>query len=1349
VIVSILYDREKGKNHRAAKDLIQNGVVVNGRVIKPLPLGKKVKIPFGPHVIGHGSDRKIVKPGYEVEADVYEADVEGVHFNFLYEPELGNQLYPDALYPKALRPYENFKRDVFLSRGALEILKARDAFPDFIEGHDWMTSFIPAYLKVNLAKPGDFNHAPGHADYRDDIHFRPSRKTRTKSGYYAHNSLEDYQQSHFNVAKVPIDGQEHSIQLFALTGMAEEHYFGFDDPLKREHINLARGGIFHTDAMWNPSLKHGNEMLEKKTGDGLQDLFQRQLPWVFGISNLVFLEELRREIDSIGKELVMELEKELEGPEGEALKRQIEDFLGEALHLKQAKMPYSPENLKKNFPLYRTLAKRFYQKQLGMRQDLKAVVAGLVGRIARQKGVLLLSGIVPNDSQNYLQEFLRQNPAAQIFVGGPLNDDPEAQGLEATLNALKADPAYVDRVGIRLGTPEKRIFLTPREILMAYLAMDIFLMPSEREPGGITQIEALAAAVLLVVAHHIGGIADTIQPFDETTKKGNGVFFEAAPEGFRSQGTTRAFFEALSKAVQAIKEDHSLFGKKSLENAFEAAGDWSQQAPYYLAMLRYRADAWLEDDPQLGEEKEALRKIQVGATHMREILDKAWDKVLSGTIELAPLEEVGTMGEPARVDLVLKGVSTRLDPQVSLLNKEYVFLAGALHYYELLEPAVRSGFIPTSETEKDFVEGFRALAAPVGQLLASRTEMRSEVRLNEIRIPYPNAGLKGLPAEDAEALLIDVDTKAIDGLSNIPWRQRTAELFNAEEIHRFETEVGLEQDFDPAAHTLRRIRHTIYDRSRGGRISIWAAVQDEKGREHYFKSEGITSTAMEKIKAMQPLWPDLVDPSGSALQISMGNQGDLPENFTVFSGKEKGWDFFGANNEQWEGKDFRALVEFEKNKRALGKIRLQGKPGTNKIDNVYFQALGDKKFIPLDPMTTRFILVAYVLGWGQTSLKPIRKLLAEQYSKYSDLRHIFAFPFIDEAPVFYRELLMETPANPGNVPTKLQTAFRGGPVSLWWPENTKGERIGTDKLIAGLARYGYRPKRTAAAVRMPGDYYLSPSEMPRVRLIFLPAVYPVNTLAMSRDGDHMAVVTVPGRSGSLGVRYQTFFRWTSRQIQEAFGWKPYALFALDNGFDPNVVRDPQGAKQVLVRGKRGFNAALNVLPRTEMRPENRFEIQLEETVSAMEKEFGLDPRDHDRLLSLLVPAVKDKGMRRILALHGASVVKLAANQYAMQNFSSQQALEYQLFINQARRGEAFVSILSDEIYQAYVTAVPNRQPLAKKTVVLLLLALAAEQGNWTKIYALLHKRFEEAAQGIVATEEPIQKQSSFDQSFLK
>ncbi len=447
--------------------------------------------------------------------------------------------------------------------------------------------------------------------------------------------------------------------------------------------------------------------------------------------------------------------------------------------------------------------------------------------------------------------------------------------------------------------------------------------------------------------------------------------------------------------------------------------------------------------------------------------------------------------------------------------------------------------------------------------LTKRSELRAD--LNAEEIIYPDAGLKGLPAQTAKALVMQIPDDV--NIEVRVWNERTSRSFSTAEKQRFETGMGLTTpaDFDLSYQDVQEVRTTIYDRSTGA-INVKVAVEAKDGRVDYINLDGFDTSAMQKLKNLMPPISSMVD-SDTLLQVSAGNQGDLKGNFTLVSEADKTWKLFAAVDENWAGKKYPAFVQMKDGRRLLGKLQLTGDLATNTVTKVLLTTAKDDAVVALTPEETHSILVAYVLGWGEESNKD---LLEAQYDKTSDLRHIFGFPrYEGEKPsmLFYDQLLQSD--------EQLARAYRQESV-LFDLKDNYGNLVSAADISPALKKYGYVQKNNQSEVKLPGDYYLENDS--QIHLVFQPAVYPLNSLVVSRDGTQSAFVAIQGMSGNLGANYWQVFDWVKKQLPWA-----YALFALDNGMDPSWRKYEDGQpKENLIEGRDRVNASLTLQKRSEL-----------------------------------------------------------------------------------------------------------------------------------------------------------------------
>ena len=106
-----------------------------------------------------------------------------------------------------------------------------------------------------------------------------------------------------------------------------------------------------------------------------------------------------------------------------------------------------------------------------------------------------------------------------------------------------------------------------------YAGADIFLMPSKSEPCGLSQRIASAYGTVPVV-RAIGGLRDTIHPYNPETGEGNGITFES--------------YNA-HDMMDAVRRAKELYGKAEhwnalVRNAMTADFSWDASAVGYLSI---------------------------------------------------------------------------------------------------------------------------------------------------------------------------------------------------------------------------------------------------------------------------------------------------------------------------------------------------------------------------------------------------------------------------------------------------------------------------------------------------------------------------------------------------------------------------------------------------------------------------------------------------------------------------------------------------------------------------------------------------------------------------------------------
>ena len=515
-VITPLYEEEQGNKHTSAQKLLTQGVQILGKHVPIRKIGS-VKIPFGP--TKSKMDDTVVQFPRIVSAGVYLAENEGVRIFFLRHPRWANRLYASGWADDQVR------RALFLSRGALEIVRDRrfNVLPHIMVTNDWPTALVPALLKS------------------DPLYAEDPRLKEVECMHIMHNCGRDYQ-GRFITTQFGED-------LYPLLGLSGEHYFGLSDPLDRSAMNFTAAAVFHcSKALVAVSKPYARQLLTRRGGEGLYSLFAQQSKVLFGVSNGVDLGALRDIFWQLGET--------------------ARNSLGlEPLIKKNA----NPIRLIKKLPDYKLATKLVVQEKCGLSQDENSILISLIGRIAEQKGISLLSGQANGEQVSLLESLLVTYPKVQILIGGPpTNGDTCFHELETVVSDL--EKRFSGRI--------KAIFdfIPHRDALEITQGSDIFLMPSRYEPGGITQLEAMATGTL-VVARNVGGIAATLVDYCPFKDEGNSFLFK--------DYSSLALKEAISRSIAVVNDSQK--HNALIKRVAGAESDWSYRVPKYLSIFQHVA----------------------------------------------------------------------------------------------------------------------------------------------------------------------------------------------------------------------------------------------------------------------------------------------------------------------------------------------------------------------------------------------------------------------------------------------------------------------------------------------------------------------------------------------------------------------------------------------------------------------------------------------------------------------------------------------------------------------------------------------------------------------------------------
>lgn len=159
--------------------------------------------------------------------------------------------------------------------------------------------------------------------------------------------------------------------------------------------------------------------------------------------------------------------------------------------------------------------KRALQRELGLEEDESKFVIGLISRLTNQKGLDLVSSIIP--------QVLDGNTQVVVLGTGDAQYEDTFRWYEATNRGtfsacIQYDEARAHRI---------------------YAGADALLVPSRFEPCGLTQLNAMHYGTLPIV-RETGGLKDTVEPYNDFTGDGNGFTFDRYEAGLLLDAVNRA-----------------------------------------------------------------------------------------------------------------------------------------------------------------------------------------------------------------------------------------------------------------------------------------------------------------------------------------------------------------------------------------------------------------------------------------------------------------------------------------------------------------------------------------------------------------------------------------------------------------------------------------------------------------------------------------------------------------------------------------------------------------------------------------------------------------------------------------
>ncbi|WP_265457507.1 glycogen synthase GlgA [Enterococcus sp. HY326] len=209
--------------------------------------------------------------------------------------------------------------------------------------------------------------------------------------------------------------------------------------------------------------------------------------------------------------------------------------------------PHIYQNFDSKKPAGKAENKAQLQKELGLPVEKDVLLIGAVSRLTHQKGFQLLV----NEMNNLLQFDV------QVVVLGT--------GEYAFEEAFRYfNGAYSKK---HRGIIDFDLDLAQK----IYAGVDLFLMPSAFEPCGLSQMISMRYGTLPLV-HEIGGLKDTVIPYNPLTKTGTGFGFV----DFDSY----IFMETIKKALKVFMEEPKIW-QKMMAQGMTTDFSWTTRSNEY------------------------------------------------------------------------------------------------------------------------------------------------------------------------------------------------------------------------------------------------------------------------------------------------------------------------------------------------------------------------------------------------------------------------------------------------------------------------------------------------------------------------------------------------------------------------------------------------------------------------------------------------------------------------------------------------------------------------------------------------------------------------------------------------
>ena len=294
-----------------------------------------------------------------------------------------------------------------------------------------------------------------------------------------------------------------------------------DTPHLNDVVDLMARGIHFADVINTVSETYASEILQPEFGEGLDPMLRDRRNWLYGVLNGI--------------------DTELYDPATDGA----------------IAMRYDRNRLEG-----RLACKAELQRTARLPERRATPVIGSIARLSDQKGFDLICQVI---------DPLLRNHDVQLVISGT-----GEQRYHERLIELRARFPRQLAVFFTFNAPLSRA---------VYAGSDMFLMPSRREPCGLSQMIALRYGAIPIV-RATGGLADTVRDFDPGTGDGNGFAFAAYD--------AMALYAAVVRAVETFR--YRSVWQQLMVRAMALDYSWAASARRYVDLYQ-RARAARNEAP--------------------------------------------------------------------------------------------------------------------------------------------------------------------------------------------------------------------------------------------------------------------------------------------------------------------------------------------------------------------------------------------------------------------------------------------------------------------------------------------------------------------------------------------------------------------------------------------------------------------------------------------------------------------------------------------------------------------------------------------------------------------------------